>query len=144
MFLRYATAMAALVAALGLVASVPAAAAGPPSCAEPSAPSVSRVESARYVVVFRTRPAPIAVGEHFALEATVCPRAGAPPATGLRVDAHMPEHRHGMNYRASVSGRDGAYVAEGLLFHMPGRWQLLFDVEVGGRSERLVGDVELQ
>jgi len=35
-------------------------------------------------------------------------------------------------------------VAEGLLFHMPGRWQLLFDVERGGRTERLEADVVLE
>jgi hypothetical protein len=134
-------AMAVLVGALGFAAP---ATAGAPSCAELSGSGLSRVESPGYVVVFRTRPARIAVGEHFALEAAVCPRAGAAPPTGLRVDAHMPAHRHGMNYRASVRGRDGAYVAEGLLFHMPGRWQLLLDVQAGGRSERLVSDVELE
>jgi hypothetical protein len=36
------------------------------------------------------------------------------------------------------------HVAEGLLFHMPGRWQLVFDVEHAGRTERLVTDVVLE
>jgi hypothetical protein len=49
------------------------------------------------------------------------------------VDAQMPEHRHGMNYRPTVSATgNGRYVAEGLLFHMPSRWQLRFDVERDG------------
>jgi hypothetical protein len=57
----------------------------------------------------------------------------------------MPEHRHGMNYRPTVvKGGDGVYVAEGMLFHMPGRWQLLFDVERDGRVERLSTDMELE
>jgi hypothetical protein len=34
-------------------------------------------------------------------------------------------------------------VAEALLFHMPGRWQLVFDVDRGGRTERLSADVLL-
>ncbi len=84
------------------------------------------------------------MGRHFAVEAVVCAR---PPAAvaAVRVDAQMPEHRHGMNYRPRVSARgNGLYVAEGLLFHMPGRWQLLFDVERGGRTERLEAEIELE
>ena len=38
----------------------------------------------------------------------------------------------------------GLYVAEGLLFHMPGLWQLMFDVERGGRMERLTTDIDLE
>ena len=61
------------------------------------------------------------------------------------VDARMPEHRHGMNYRPRVVRKsEGVYVAEGLLFHMPGLWQLMFDVDRGGRMERLMTDIELE
>ena len=114
-------------------------------CAESArAASARRVESPRYVLVFRAAPAPVVVGQHFTVDAVVCPRAGARAATGLRVDATMPEHRHGMNYRATVSARGhGRFLAEGLFFHMPGRWQLIFDVETGDGSERLVADVAL-
>ena len=50
-----------------------------------------------------------------------------------------------MNYRPRVSASgDGRYVAEGLLFHMPGRWQLVFDVERDGRTERLATDLVLE
>lgn len=31
-----------------------------------------------------------------------------------------------------------------LLFHMPGRWRLLFDVERGGRTVRLSTDMVLE
>ena len=78
------------------------------------------------------------------MEAVVCAEPPAAVAT-VRVDAQMPEHRHGMNYRPRVSARgDGLYVAEGLLFHMPGRWHLLFDVERGGRTERLEAEIDLE
>ena len=79
------------------------------------------------------------------MEAVVCAGASRRRGAGFRVDAQMPEHRHGMNYRPRVFAEDdGLYVAEGLLFHMPGRWQLLFDVERGGRTERLATDIELE
>ncbi len=124
----------------GLAAFAPGAAA---SCAPlREFAAHGRVESGDVVVMFRTVPAPIEVGRHFSVEAVVC---ASPPARGLRVDAQMPEHRHGMNYRARVSSAgDGRYVAEGLLFHMPGRWQLLFDVERDGRTERLATDLVLE
>jgi hypothetical protein len=110
-----------------------------------AATSSARVESERLVIAYRTDPAPVVIGQHFSVEAAVCPREAGAAATGLRVDAHMPDHRHGMNYRAVVTPRgDGRYVAEGLLFHMPGRWQLVFDVTSGGRNERLVRDVVVE
>ena len=106
--------------------------------------AAQRIESARHVLVFRT-PAAIEVGRHFTVEAVVCARNGTPPATGLRVDAVMPAHRHGMNYRAAVSPRgDGRFVADGLMFHMPGQWQLVFDVVTTAGVDRLVADVSLE
>ena len=66
-------------------------------------------------------------------------------AVFARIDAVMPEHRHGMNYRPTLDAKgNGHYVAEGFLFHMPGRWQLSFDVERGGRRTRLTSDVLLE
>jgi hypothetical protein len=126
-----------LLAALAVAA--PAAAAA--QCEAPGA----RIESERVVVVYRTVPAKIGVGQHFAVEARVCAKGAGGPPTALRVDADMPAHRHGMNYRAKVVPQgDGRYVAEGLLFHMPGHWRLLFDVEAGGRRERLTADLTLE
>ena len=126
--------------ALLIAASVLPAPAAAPCETPPGFAPRARVEAAGVTVLFRTVPETIEVGRHFVVEAVVCPRA-----PGLRVDARMPEHRHGMNYGPRVSARaDGVHVAEGLLFHMPGRWQLVFDVEHGGRTERLVTDVVLE
>ena len=95
------------------------------------------------VVAFRTLPPVIEIGRHFALDVRVC-ADGAPPVLA-RVDADMPEHRHGMNYRPSLAARgDGRYLAEGLLFHMPGRWRLSLDVERDGRRTRLATDIVLE
>ena len=95
------------------------------------------------MVVFRPRPPVIEIGRHFALDLRACADGTAPLLT--RVDADMPEHRHGMNYRPSLTaGGDGRYAAEGLLFHMPGRWRLAFDVERDGRRIRLTADVVVE
>jgi hypothetical protein len=84
--------------------------------------------------------APIAVGRHFAIDVRLCPA----DAALLRVDATMPEHRHGMNYRPSVLALgDGRWRAEGLMFHMAGRWELRLDVQAAGRTERLLDPITL-
>jgi hypothetical protein len=102
-----------------------------------------RVEGKRYVLAWRAVPA-IHVSEFFALEVALCSREGQPRISTLRVDATMPEHQHGMNYRASVrpQGPD-RFIVEGLLFHMPGRWELRFDINAGTERESLTGQVQL-
>ncbi|MBX3454031.1 hypothetical protein [Ferrovibrio sp.] len=82
---------------------------------------------------FRSDPAPMPLGKPFALEIAVCP-----PPRGLAVDAHMPAHRHGMNYRPSIRDLGGGrYRAEGLMLHMPGAWEFVFDIEGGAGRARL-------
>jgi hypothetical protein len=102
-----------------------------------------RVEAPGVVVVFRTVPSTIEIGRHFAVDTIVCGDGAAPILT--RVDATMPEHRHGMNYRPTLAPKGGGrYLAEGLMFHMPGRWELSFDVETGGRRTKLATDVNIE
>ena len=105
----------------------------------------TQLESARFEVGFRPDPEKISVGKHFEVEVAMCPKAGVPAPDSLSVDAHMPEHRHGMNYRAQVSSASlGRYRATGLMFHMPGRWEFVFDVRSGGKSDRLTRSVVVQ
>jgi hypothetical protein len=131
--------------ALGLGATVAGGTATASGCPPPGFAFTGRAESAGAVVVFRTVPTPVEIGRHFAVEAVACPTPAGQAVSGLRVDAEMPEHRHGMNYRPRVTARgDGRFLAEGLLFHMPGRWQLVFHVERGGRAERLAADLVVE
>lgn len=119
---------------LGVLASTVAAA---QACELPGGGS-QRIEGERYVIAWRSDPAVIAVGRHFAVEFLVCPKAGAPAPESVRVDAHMPEHRHGMNYQAQLKpAAGGAQRAEGLMFHMPGRWEFIFELRAAGRTDRL-------
>jgi hypothetical protein len=102
------------------------------------------IDSPRYALAWRVQPAPISVGRHFAVDFVVCPKSGAALPQSLRVDAQMPEHRHGMNYKASVKAEGGGrYRAEGLMFHMAGRWELLFELR-GAETERLTAEVMLK
>lgn len=109
---------------LWLLLAAPAAQA----CELPGGPAQT-LASARHTIVYRAAPK---VGEHFAVELAVCP---APES--LRLDAWMPEHRHGMNYKPAVKPLGGGrYRAEGLLFHMPGRWEFLFELRAAGETVR--------
>jgi hypothetical protein len=61
------------------------------------------------------------------------------------VDAEMPHHGHGMNFVPTVKRRGGdTFLGEGLLFHMPGRWQLVFELRMGERSLRLTDELTLR
>jgi len=51
-------------------------------------------------ISYWTIPAKINVGQPFMLELAACPKRGGLRFERVRLDAHMPEHRHGMNYRA--------------------------------------------
>jgi len=97
-----------------------------------------RVETARHVIAWRADPQKISVGRHFAIDIVACAKPGVPAASGISVDARMPSHGHGMNYKAAIKAiGEGRYRAEGLLFHMPGSWELVFDVHSDGdRAER--------
>jgi len=131
---------AALIAAL---LAAPALAAEP--CGTTLQGSLHFAESSRYVVTFVTTPDPVAVGQHFVTDFAVCPRGGAEMPQSVRIDATMPEHRHGMNYRPGVAvTAPGRYRAEGMLFHMPGRWDVTFDVVTPARTERLTSTLRVE
>jgi cytochrome c peroxidase len=122
-------------AAAAALAALPAYACTPPL-------EGTRVESARYVLAFRAEA--ISVSQHFALEVAACARPGHPAPEQLKVDAHMPEHRHGMNYAPAVKALGpGRWRAEGLMLHMPGRWEFVFELRGGGKSERLAHAIVL-
>ena len=99
-----------------------------------------KIQSAHYLVLYRTRPAPLKVGQHFSVEFAVCPTPQS-----VRVDAWMPEHRHGMNYRPTVTATgEGRYKAEGLMLHMAGKWELVFEVRSKDSVERVAQVVKLE
>lgn len=134
-------------AALALLATL-AGAAAQASCGD-NLPAAHRLlaEADGWQVVFAPQPAPLPLGRHFALDIVVCAPAGQPLPAMLAVDADMPAHRHGMNYRATVSALgDGRFRADGLMFHMAGRWRISIDLPgaAGAPPRRLSRAVDLR
>ena len=102
----------------------------------------TRLESPRFVVAFKTNP--VEVSKHFSVDVAACAKRGNPAPEALKVDAHMPEHKHGMNYTPTVKALGpGRWRAEGFLFHMPGRWEYVFEVSAGGKSDRMASRVSV-
>jgi cytochrome c peroxidase len=100
------------------------------------------LESPRYGLAFKAIG--VEVGKHFALDIAICARPGNPQPESLKVDAHMPEHRHGMNYAPEVKALGpGRWRAEGLMFHMPGKWEFVFEVRAAGKSDRFAHEYRL-
>ena len=93
-----------------------------------------------YVVRYRTEPNPIPLNAEFNLHIWVSADEAGGPVAGefsLAVDARMPQHRHGMNRRPKLTAMGkGEFLAEGLLFHMPGKWELYLDITADGLTER--------
>ena len=58
-----------------------------------------------YTVAFKTVPDPIRRARTSRSISPCARRAAAPSHAPVRVDANMPEHRHGMNYRPVVTAR---------------------------------------
>lgn len=106
-------------------------------CFEP-ADNPSRTQQADGATIcWWTEPERVVIGTVFQVNVRVWTEQGPWNGT-LRVDATMPAHGHGMNYLPVVSQVDeGRFVAEGLLFHMPGEWELLFDLDGGDRQIRI-------
>ncbi len=79
----------------------------------------------------------ISVSEQFAAVVTVC--GNNVSSSDLKLDATMPSHGHGMNYKPAYTvlaqSSDMLKVqVDGLLLHMPGDWQ--WQVELGNGDDR--------
>ena len=93
---------------------------------------------------YRFTPGNVSVGKHFSVEIMLC-RDGEPVVDdAVKIDARMPAHGHGMNYRPTLaSPAPGKTVARGLLLHMPGEWEFTFDIGSGESHRRLRIDYSL-
>lgn len=103
-----------------------------------------RIAGRRFVVDWRVEPAPVRLGEFFTVVFSACERRGQ-RVSGVKVDATMPAHQHGMNYAPTVTSEsEGLFRANGLLLHMPGHWEFTFELAGDGTREMLRSAVELK
>ena len=100
-----------------------------------------------YYVAFDADPTTIPLNEMFSLEVDVFDgedRDRAAIGVALAADADMPAHRHGMVRVPRITEvAPGRFQVEGMLFHMPGRWELYLDVTRAGITERAQFDIDI-
>lgn len=111
------------------------------SACPPQADDGQRLAADGVVLAWRVaNRATVPLAEPFALAVRLCPAQ----AQLLSVDARMPAHGHGMNYRPSLRALgNGRWQVEGLLWHMAGTWALRLDVRLDGRVQVLQQDIVL-
>jgi len=132
------------VSGCGNATDAPTSAAGP---AKAAGKRTLESNGGTYMVTYETAPDPISTNDPFELKFSVTPKRAPAAGTSLKVDvdARMPAHFHGMTRAPKLSLQpDGSYKAEGMLFHMPGHWELYFDIAQGGQTERAQVDVNLK
>lgn len=97
---------------------------------DPPAPHAREAltDGGTWTVSYSPSPDPIPGNEEFALDVIVADDAGPAAGTSIVLTADMPDHGHGMNVTPVLSGADGTFRADGMLFHMTGEWRLLVDV----------------
>jgi len=90
------------------------------------------------ILHYRYVPSPLHVAQHFSMQFRACQSDQPVALERLKVDALMPSHGHGMNYKTSVQVQpDGTVNASGLMFHMPGEWQIKIDLSYNGQDQRI-------
>lgn len=115
----------------------------------PGAPTVSpeqELESndGTYRLRAATEPVTLVFGERFAIRVHAERADGGPFEASLAVDARMPEHGHGMNREPRIERlEDGDLRITNMLFHMPGYWEVYFDLTRGAITERAQFSVEV-
>jgi len=103
-------------------------------------PSSGVTDGGTFSVEYETEPSPIPVSEDFIVRTRVTDTRGVwiDDATVV-VDADMPTHDHGMNTIPTTTFvGDGWYETTGMLFHMPGPWQITIDITAEGVYETAV------
>ena len=108
------------------------------ACPIPVTDDSHKARSADHMLSLKTTPAKIRVGQAFTALLTICDHFDTPFAGDVKVDAEMPMHKHGMNYRPSVTPLGmGRFKVQGMLFHMPGVWQFRFDLRGTQGADRI-------
>lgn len=97
-----------------------------------------------FVLHYELLPSTLRVGQPFSVRACAVRQDRDGPPQRIRFDARMPRHGHGMNYQPSVVAEAGGWFRfDGSMLHMPGAWQLVFDVYDGATRGRLTADVDV-
>jgi hypothetical protein len=116
----------------------------PASACPPESEGFARLATPEAEIAYRWNPERIKVGHFFEAEVVACRVPGAGAVSRIVIDAQMPAHGHGMNYRPKGAQlAPGRFRFTGLMLHMAGQWQLTFDIYQGETRTRLSRPLDL-
>jgi DNA-binding beta-propeller fold protein YncE len=99
-----------------------------------------------YLVSWTPTGGSVALNKTFDMNVRVLSKDTRKPSEGVRlsVSAVMPAHYHGMNVKPVVTSvGPGLWQVSGMLLHMPGFWEINFDLDNGIVVERAQSDVRV-
>jgi hypothetical protein len=113
------------------------------ACPE-AAQGFARLSTSEAEIAYRWQPDALKVGQFFTMDVIACRMPGRGAVQTVVVDAQMPAHGHGMNYRpTAIESGPSQFRMSGLMLHMPGRWRLTVDLVQADRRTRLTHDIDL-
>jgi len=113
-----------------------------PACGFENGERISSLDDA--MLHYRVKSPPLRVAQHFSMQFLLCRDQTALPIEAFKLDASMPAHGHGMNYKASINWLDDGLVeANGMLFHMPGQWRVTVNLSYDGVARQTRLDFEI-
>ena len=131
-----------LASSLAALGSRSSGAQGAAACAVPE--GFARLATPEAEIAYRWEPGVLKVGQFFAAEVIACRAPGPGAVREIVLDAQMPAHGHGMNYRPTATpAGPGRFRVTGLMLHMAGTWRLTFDLVQGDTRTRLTQEVTL-
>jgi len=131
--------IALALAACGDASKSPAQMGGSAYQSTPTGPLSALGEKGLFRFRIQTDPAPPKLGDYFSIWTTVERVSDKSRVTGgtLRLDATMPQHRHGMTTLPKTRlHKDGRFHTVGCRFHMHGRWVIELDFSHEGQRDR--------
>ena len=110
--------------------------------------AMAMTDAGSFHVKYTLDPSDITVSEPFDMTFTISAAdAMDTPLTdaSATADANMPAHEHGMNVEPTATNNgDGTTTVSGMVFHMPGHWEVTVDVTQGDTTEQALFDVVLE
>lgn len=110
--------------------------------------NMAMTDGGSFHVMYTLDPSTIVVSEPFDMTFSISAAGDTDTLltdASATADANMPAHEHGMNVEPTATDNgDGTTTVSGMVFHMPGHWEVVVDVTQGDTTEQAIFDIVLE